>query len=76
MIVHLASRCAKDDRAKLTPQWWGQMDMRLVSLSVSHLSPSEQIHLLRGPAQLWNRNTSSHKKIPFLINNSVLRDWV
>lgn len=24
LIVHLASRCAKDDRAKLTPQWWGQ----------------------------------------------------
>lgn len=34
MIVHLASRCAKDDRAKLTPWWWGQMEMRLASFSV------------------------------------------
>lgn len=39
--MHLASRCAKDDRAKLTPHWWGRLDMRLHPLFLSHSSVAE-----------------------------------
>lgn len=63
VIVHLASRCANDDRAKLTPLWWGQMEMRLVSLSALLLSRTEHIHLLQRQMKLWKKTNLTKKNV-------------